>query len=401
MIKKVSLLGGSFVLLFTLNLFNLLNFIFNVLMARTLSLSEYGELTVLTNIILIFAIFSETIQTIITKYLFSNTSEGQTKSLLKISLRKAFSISVLVYLCFLVVSFILSPLLNINYLHLALAGLIIIFSFVLPIPRGILQGKQRFLALGFNFISEGFFKLVFSLLFLLIGLRVGGALLGMLFGLSASFIFSLLLMSKTLKSKEIKAKVSGIYNYSKPVFFINLAIVLFLSLDMILAKMFFSSEVAGAYAIASTIAKMIFIGTQPLSKAFFPISVATKEGEKSSLLFIKGMFYLSVILALALIILWLFPGLIISLYSGREILAASSILLYLGIAICLLSYTSLLLMYHLSKGTLKRTYLLLLPILVQIVLLSVFSSNLLTFSLALITSSAFFFWCATFFGRER
>lgn len=401
MIKKVSLLKGSFILLLTLNFFNLLNFIFNVLMARTLSLSEYGELTALINLVVLFAVFSESVQTIVAKYVSENSSEAQSRSLLTRSLKKAFSVSLLIYLGFLLVSIFLSYALKINYGYLALSGLMIIFSFILPVPRGVLQGKQRFTSLGMNFISEGFVKLVFSLIFVLIGFRVGGALLGMILGVASAFCLSLLSLSKTLSSTSAKAKIDGIYDYSRPVFFVTLSIVLFLTLDMVLAKIFFPPEIAGAYAIASTIAKIIFIGTQPLSKALFPISVATKKQKDSSSLLKKAMLYLSFLLAIALLAVWLFPELIISLYAGRQIVTSSAILLYITIAMCLLSYTNLILMYALSRGLLKRTYLLIFPIIVQIVLLSFFSSNLITFSIALITSSAFFFWCSTFFEREK
>ena len=59
-----------------------------------------------------------------------------------------------------------------------------------------------------------------------------------------------------------------------------LAIVLMYSLDIILAKRFFSAEDAGKYAVISMLGKMIFFGTAAIGKAMFPFTSENYESGK-------------------------------------------------------------------------------------------------------------------------
>ena len=63
-----ALIGGSLILLITFNLYHAFNYFFHFAMARMLTIADYGVLVALYSIIYIFTIFSESVQTIITKY---------------------------------------------------------------------------------------------------------------------------------------------------------------------------------------------------------------------------------------------------------------------------------------------------------------------------------------------
>ncbi len=62
-----SLMGGSIILLISINIFNALNFLFHFFMARMLTISDYGILAALMSIVYVLTIPSEAIQTIISK----------------------------------------------------------------------------------------------------------------------------------------------------------------------------------------------------------------------------------------------------------------------------------------------------------------------------------------------
>ena len=55
-IRSDELLKGSFILFIMINIFNLLNQVFHLIMARLLGPADYGTLTVLFSLIYIFAI---------------------------------------------------------------------------------------------------------------------------------------------------------------------------------------------------------------------------------------------------------------------------------------------------------------------------------------------------------
>lgn len=394
------LLGGSLILLITFNLFSLLNLIFNSSMSRMLSLADYGILTTLISFLTIFGVFSESIQTIISRYSTHEKNNGKLKNIIKRSLKKASSLSIILFLFYLLISLFLSKIFNIRYSLVALTGLMLFASFYLPITRGILQGKKKFLALGTNVLIEGAAKLIIAVVLVILGTKVFGAIIGMVSGAAFAFLASMFSLKDIFNSKEMPSKTPGIYAYSKPVFVVALTILLFLNLDIILARLFFEPLTMGAYALASTIAKIIYIGTSPIGKAMFPISVESKTTHSSYKTLVSSIKLVSLLVVIGLFIVFFFGSTIIFVYSGRIIVESLSILFYLAVSMSLLSFANLILLYSLSRGTIKNYLILLAIIPIQIILLSIFNNNIIQFSLALLLTSAIFLWGVLFLNNN-
>ena len=389
-------------MLISFNLFNVINFVFHFGMARLLSISDYGILLTLFSIIYLLAVFSESIQLVIVKYSSRENDGGKLKNLLMRSLKKSFFVSLFLFALYLVLAVPFSYLLKIEYPLMALNGVIIITLFLSPVSRGILQGKKRFKDLGVNMLIEAIIKLALALAFVYIGWRVYGAILGTFFGLLIAFFLSFIKLGDITKSKEKPAYVQDIYKYSKPAFVVNLAILLFYSLDVIIARIFFSEVAAGSYAIVSILAKTIFMGTQPISRAMFPLSAENKSGKKKSEnIFLNSFAITFAAIISALILFYFFPEFIVKIFSGKEIEMSSNLLFYLGIAIGLLSLSNLILLYKLSLGKIRGCAYLFFLIIVEVFLLSFFSKDLFQFSIAFITAAAIFLWGVIFLVRER
>ncbi|NCO11514.1 oligosaccharide flippase family protein [Candidatus Pacearchaeota archaeon] len=386
------LLGGSLILLVTINLFNLFNLIFNVSMARLLPLSDYGVLTTLIYFVVIFAVFSESIQTVIAKYTSREDSKGKVKDIMIKSFKKAGFISIILYVVFLAAAIPLSILMNIEYYLFALIGITIITSFFIPVTRGVMQGRKRFYSFGLNMILEGIVKLLIAISLVLLGWSLYGAVLGIVIGVFCALAFSFISLKEIISEKRKKSETPKIYSYTKPVFISMFSIVLFMSLDIILAKIYFSPEMVGAYAISSTIAKIIFIGAQPISKAMFPFSSGAKREKDSKRAFTESIIFISVLILVFLAIMLIFPNIVIRLYAGRFIPESASILFYLSLAMGLLSLANLTILYNLSLGKTKGYWKLLIFVALEVILLSLFNDTLLEFSFALITATVTFLW---------
>jgi O-antigen/teichoic acid export membrane protein len=238
-------------------------------------------------------------------------------------------------------------------------------------------------------------KLGLAVLLVSIGWKVYGAIAGTVIAAVIAFIFSLLALRKILKSKEKFMPTREIYAYSWPVFFILFTILMFYSLDVIIAKIVFPADMAGYYAIASILAKTIFFGTSPISKAMFPLS-AEKKRQKDNHLLINSLGIILFCIIVSLVVLYFFPSLLIRIFSGRIITESSSVLFYLGIAFSLISLTNLILLYKLSLGKVKNYLIFLVFPAIEIFLLFFFSANLIEYSIALITASAIFLWGSIF-----
>lgn len=393
--KKI--IGSSLILLITFNLYNILNFLFQFSMARILTVAEYGVLATLFSLIYILGVPTDAIQTIITKYSSIEKNPGKLKSLLNRSLGKSFKFSMLLFIAYLIISIPLAYLLKISYFLLAITGLIIFASFSVSITRGVLQGTKKFNSLGSNMVIEGSFKLLLGIAIVLsltsLGFsqfRVHGAILGAVLGLFIALIFSFGSLKKIFAAREKILKANGIYSYAKPVFAVTLFILVFFSLDIIIARIVFSAEDAGIYAIASVLAKTIFIGTHPIGLAMFPLTSerSHKKKEKDHFhLFLHALYIILTCIIIALIFLFFFPDILVRIFTGEYIPSSASLLFLIGIAVSFVSVANLILIYKLSLGKTKGYFFMSILILLEILLLLYFSSSLILFSSAFIASS--------------
>lgn len=399
---RTGLLTGSLTLLITINIFNILNYLFHFATARLLTSTNYGILAALMSILFIFTVPAEAIQTIIARYTSKEPDPGKIKNILKKALRKGLKISFLLFLVYLLIAVPVSMFININYFLMALTGLFIFIVFLLPITRGALQGKKKFNSLGLNMILEAGTKLLLAIFLVLAGFQVYGAMAAVIIGAFLAFGLSFLTLREIFYRKEKPADTRGIYKYSTPVFITVLAVTIFYSLDIILAKAFFPSELAGQYAIASILAKIIFFGTLPISKAMFPISAeAHRNGSKSRGILAKSLIVIGLLITLSLIIISLFPDILIRIFSGSYYPQSAKILFYLAVSMSLISLTNLILLYKLSIDKIKRYNLMFLFLIVEVALLSYFRESLMQYSISLMIANLIFLLGSIFLFNRR
>jgi len=388
-LRKDELIRGSLILFIMINIFNLLNYVFHFTMARMLSIEDYGILVVLMSFVYIFSIPTEAIQAIISRYTskFRN-NEGKIKNLFLKSLKKGLRVALLFYIIFIPIALFFSYFLEIDFLLMALIGLILFAAFSVPVIRGVLQGKKRFTNLGLSMDLESVGKIIFSVLFVYLLHSVYGAVFGLIGAVLITFFLSLIFIKDIMNQKEKKMGVNGIRSYSWPVFILLLSIILMYSLDVIIAKRFFSPEMAGKYAVASMLGKMIFFGTNGIGKAMFPISSEKKKHEKRGV-FKKSLIITCLLCLIAVLAFLLFPELIIKILFGSKYLEISNIIVYTGLAFSFLSVANLIVLHKLSHDKIKKPYFMLVFVLLEIILLSLFNQNILNFCISLTVANFF------------
>jgi O-antigen/teichoic acid export membrane protein len=242
-------------------------------------------------------------------------------------------------------------------------------------------------------IAESVLKISLAILLVLIGLGTYGAIGGVAIGIFLAFFVSFLVIKEILKVKRQKANLRGISSYSFSVTLVILAIVLMYSLDIILARGFLPAEAAGEYAAISMLGKIIFFGTLPMSKAMFPISSEKFEsGKETSRIFKKSLTIVILLCLLALLAFILIPGFIVKVWTHGKILNTPLIVLFfVGLALSLLSLTNLIVMYCFSINRIKNTWWLFLFVLLEVVLLAIFHSSVMQFSLAFLAANVLMF----------
>lgn len=407
MLKKIfsnELGRGAIVLFITINIFNFLNFLFQFLMGRILGPADYGILAVLISITYIYNVPVEAIQNITSSY----TSElnvkkeyGKMKTLLIKGLKKAFRFGAVIFILSVIVSIFLAKFLRINFWLIVLTNIIIFHAFLIPVTRGVLQGRKQFGFLGNSMIAESFFKLVFSLLFVGLGWQVWGAMGGILVGVFAGIFLSIYFNKDILKKKAEKISFKGVYPRSIPYFVVMIVIFAALSIDILLAKRFFTAELAGKYAVLSMIGKVVFFATSAIGKAMFSLTCEKCDDRKEAdKLFVKSMAILLGICFVAIVVFLICPELIVKVLYGSQYIEIAPLLVYSGIALSFLSLSNLALIYGLSQNAVKYSGFLFLFLVIEVVLLYLFNSSVSEYILAFMFSNIIMFIGSLFFLKR-
>jgi O-antigen/teichoic acid export membrane protein len=230
----------------------------------------------------------------------------------------------------------------------------------------------------------------------LLGFGVFGAIIGVISSSAISFFISIMQIRwiSNTQEKTITEKVS--YQKFLPAFVITSVVVIFYSLDVWIARIFFEPEISGAYALASLLGKILFWATVPISKAMLSLSSDSKQ-EKPKSIFRTALIILVIISLIALIIFFLFPQQLIKFFSGKDVEIGSRILLYEGVSFGLIAIANLILLYKLSVNQIRHYWVMFVPMLSEIVLLAFFSYDIVIFSKVFLLSSAIFLITSLFF----
>lgn len=390
---KSELFTRSLTLLILINIGNFLNYMYQFSMARMLSPINYGILATLTNIIYIFQVPTISIQTVVSKYTtkFSVKKEfGKIKGIFDYLIKKVLLIALIIFIIFSISSIFLSKSLNISIWLLILTGTFLFGAFLYSIGIGILQGMKKFKVWGWNFILGNIIKLTLAITLVFLGFKVYGAIIGFVFGTVFAFIFIIPFIKEIVHAEETKEKVNIISKDSLSTFLAMLLIVLMYSIDVILAKGFFTSDIVGKYAVISMIGKMILFGTITIGYVMFPISSEKfVSGNKTKKLLKKTFIAVFLLCALAITLFTFFPELIIKILFGDQYLSLAGILVYIGIAFSFISFLNIFILYKISvdKFKLKQIMFLFIFLVTQITILFLIHSTIQEYSIALMFST--------------
>ena len=167
-------------------------------------------------------------------------------------------------------------------------------------------------------------------------------------------------------------------------------VVIFYSLDVWMARIFFSPESSGAYAIASLLGKILFWGTIPISKAMMPLS-SDSTNDKTGHVINNSIFLIATAIIITTALFYLFPYDIIKIFTGRDVNVAGDILFYEGLSFGIIALANLLLLYNLSVNRFKKYWIMLVPLLIEIIIMSLFADSVSQFAIAFLVSSVIFF----------
>lgn len=358
--------SGSLIMVVGSNGASFLNYIYHLLMGRLLGPTNYGELSALLSLISLLGVIPGAFGPVIVKFVSSAKNEKETASLISWFSRRVIVLGIVMAILTALFSPFLANFLKISDFRLILlTGAVFIFSLGSMFNRSALQGLLKFPQMIATVLFENFTKLLLGLLLVYLGYSVFGAVVGFVLATFVGWYYSKNYISEYLKNKtERFQQLEPMAKYAFFIIFQSISTTSLYSVDLILVKHFFPPYQAGIYAALSTLGKIIFFATGPISTVMFAtISKKHSSGERFKQVF--GYSFGLIILASAIIlaIYNFFPTTVIGLLYGSKYFSAAGLLTWFGFFMCIYTLSSLIINYYLSIG---KTKVVILPVLAAI-----------------------------------
>lgn len=373
------LFSGSTIMIIGSNSASFVNYLYHLIMGRMLGPANYGELASLISLIGLLGMLPASISYVVIKYVSSAKDDNEVGSLISWLKSNILKASIIFTILILALSPIITAFLKIqNIAYLILIAVSFLFSLQTMLNRSILQGLLRFKEMVLTILVENTTKLIISIFLVYLGYRVGGAIFAyVLASLLGWYVTGYYLKDKIKKKLDKKPPIRSILMFTIPMLIQAISTTSLYSTDIILVKHFFSSHDAGIYASLSTLGKIIFFATGPISAVMFPLVAQRKaRGKNFKKIYLYSLLITSLITVGISIMYWWVPQFAIKLLFGSAYLEASNLLVWFGVFMSLVTLSSLIVNYCLSLGRSKVAIFPLVAALTQLLFIILFHQTI-------------------------
>jgi O-antigen/teichoic acid export membrane protein len=342
----------------------LLGYVFQVLMGRMLSTSDYG---LFSAVMALFAVFSAplgTLQMVIARKVSeyrAKADEGSIRHFYRsINSRTALFGAAMVAGSLLFAPYLQSYLKAPNLLPVYLLGALLIATFPAIINDAYLQALQRFSWLSGGITLRVLFRIVFSAALVWIGWGVSGALGGAVLATVAGFVVTYGPLHAPLSRGRGQPFRSTHVSLGPavPVLVANLAFAVMTQIDIVLVNHYFPAHEAGLYASASILGKAVMYLPSGIAVALFPMVAENQARQRSSAHLLFQAVSLTTLLCMAgAIFYFLFGEQLITLLYGESYRDAGVVLKYFGFAILPMALVMVAEYFLIAKGRVVFAYL--------------------------------------------
>jgi O-antigen/teichoic acid export membrane protein len=241
------------------------NYASNVIFSRILSPASYGDLTALIAFSVIAAVPTGAAQTVVAEriaVLRAQGEEDQARYLIRHAVAHIGMIALTIGLVYALCIPLLKQALGLQTVGPAIAlAPLLVLSFFIPVAFGVLQGMERFVALGAVMLAIALSRIAFGVPWTLAGGGAGGPLFGQALGCLLALGATAYLSRRYLLRGGTGAARAGLRRrpdrrtLAAAGAFIGFALIS--NLDVLLAKLMLSAHAAGEYAALVTVEKIV------------------------------------------------------------------------------------------------------------------------------------------------
>lgn len=354
---------NSRILIFYTILGGISSFFFYFMLARVLSIEDYSLFYAFIAITYFFMIPQETVKMVTAKYttkFLCQKKPGKIKTLYLKSNKLIFIYSLVGFILFLALYPLVGGFLHASFTEYLMFSFCILAIFLVPVSWGILQSTGKFHKLGLLSFFYHFFLFGVAAILILFGFGLNGSLVSIAIADFLCLVVGWFMIRPILKVRKETLKEKGIFKYSIAVFAILGLLIVMNTVDVFIARYFFSRIDSGLYSGISTISKTIFFVAIAVARVMFPKVAEIDElgkGEdkeesknllKSSLI-INGTMFLALMAGAIL-----FPELIVTVVLGEKYLTIAPLLKYAILSVAFLSFSTIVAFYNLSMNWNKK-----------------------------------------------
>ena len=253
----------------------------------------------------------------------------------------------------LVTTLLARPIATFEHLGSTIPILILGFSIALiwqvAIPRGILQGLQRFTALSLNLSLELVVRTVVVFGLLVANYAVSGAMAAVFLGLMFAFALGIFTLRDHLRGTGTRVRLRVMAGFSVTAAFGIIGVQILYNQDVILAVHYLPAHDGGIYGGLNKIGTILFFLTLSVSQVLFPrvVEAVAKEQHPGRIL-LSSAGILTLLGAGALLVFLVVPGLVVGVLFGPTFRDAIPYVFAVGVIGLALSLDNLLVQFFMA-----------------------------------------------------
>ncbi len=271
-----ALLSGSLLLFAGGILANVGNYAFNLTMGRLLPAAQYGDMIVLFSLGTILAVPTVGIINIVTRDVARLQAAGQQSAIAGLvsgGTRKFLAAGLLLMVLFLAVTPLIVTVFHLSPLPTVLYAATLALTFLVALNQGTVQGLERFRALSAFLSLQIALKLVLGIGLVVAGYGLVGAIGGVVLAQGLFFLAMTVFLTRRLAPAPSAARIWKIRTKENQAVILGvLLFYIFLNLDLLFAKHFFDPDTAGAFAVLTTLGRIILFATGSVAVALLPMA---------------------------------------------------------------------------------------------------------------------------------
>jgi O-antigen/teichoic acid export membrane protein len=254
-----------------------INYVFQVLAARMLTVEEYGIMGAFYALFYTLAFASQPIALFTTKNVALAKDDAQRGAVLRHNLRFFGTITLIAFTLYLLCTPLLMHWLHVNSLLLIIiVGLVLAVTFLNAIINGFGYGIEDFLQPTISSLTSTLLKLIIGIGLIMLGFSVPGAFTGILLGTIVGVAYLLVIYRKFLLGPM--ARAASIEHCEFFWYFVVFSLsILFINIDVLLVRYFFSAYDSGLYAALSLLGKIVLFIAGAAVPVMFPRAVKHLE----------------------------------------------------------------------------------------------------------------------------